>query len=259
MEVTDKWQFLNTHINSLDSQELLDELDRRLERRIKTSLCFLNVDVVIKIEKDPALKQAVENADFVLLDGMPLVWISKLYRQEVKEKISGSDFVPKLLEMAARKGRTVFLAGGKEGVAAQAAENMRAKIPGLRFAGISSPPFGFEKREEEIRLLNDNITKAGSDILVICLGCPKQEIYMEENRDKYQAWLSVCAGATVDFLAGHVKRCPPWMSRHGLEWFYRFLQEPRRLFKRYFIDDMKIIILAWKYRPGKRGRGKYGH
>ena len=108
----------------------------------------------------------------------------------------------------------------------------------------------------EIEKMNQIIRAAGPDILIMCLGCPKQEKYIAANREKYGAGLSVCAGATIDFLSGNVRRCPPWMSRHGLEWFYRFLQEPKRLFKRYFIDDMQIARLIWKYRGQRRPEGR---
>ena len=92
------------------------------------------------------------------------------------------------------------------------------------------------------------ISDVHPDILITCFGCPKQEKWIYENYRKYDAKVSICAGATVDFLAGNVKRAPRWMSEHGFEWFYRFLQEPNRMFKRYFIDDMKVIKLIRKYR-----------
>mgnify|MGYP001021427218 FL=1 len=92
------------------------------------------------------------------------------------------------------------------------------------------------------------ISEKKPDVLIACFGCPKQEKWIYENYQKYGAKVSICAGATVDFLAGNVNRAPKWMSDHGLEWFYRFLQEPKRMFKRYFIDDVKILSLIFKYR-----------
>lgn len=107
-----------------------------------------------------------------------------------------------------------------------------------------------DKLTEDFLLLNINqmISDVKPDLLVACFGCPKQEKWIYENIGKYDAKVSVCAGATVDFLAGNVKRAPRWMSEHGLEWFYRFLQEPKRMFKRYFVDDIKILKLISKYR-----------
>lgn len=252
--VNGKYRFLNTCINSISSSKLLEELDQRIASGKETSVVFVNVDVVIRIEKNPLLKQAVDAADYVLLDGMPLVWISKLYRQPVKEKISGSDFIPALLKRCAQKQYSVFLAGGREDVSQSAEQNIRRDCPGIRIAGRLSPPLGFEKDAAQRLAVNQAVTDAAPDVLVMCFGCPKQEIYIHENRKDYRASLSICGGGTIDFLAGNIRRCPPWMSRCGLEWFYRFLQEPSRLFKRYFIDDVKILALAWKYRPGKKSR-----
>lgn len=136
-------------------------------------------------------------------------------------------------------------------MAERAAKNLLMKYPGIQISGWYSPPYGFENQPEEIEKMNAAIHSAGPDIVIVCLGCPKQERYVYENRDTYKAGISICAGATIDFLAGNVKRCPAWMSRYGLEWFYRFLQEPKRLFKRYFIDDIQILRMVLKYRPGK--------
>ena len=102
--------------------------------------------------------------------------------------------------------------------------------------------------EDELNKINETISNVKPDLLIVCFGCPKQEKWIYENINKYDAKVSICAGATVDFLAGNMKRAPQWMSEHGLEWFYRFLQEPKRLFKRYFVNDIKILKLIGKYR-----------
>ena len=140
-----------------------------------------------------------------------------------------------------------FILGGKDGVAEQAKQKLEEKHPGIKVVGTYAPPVGFEKDEAELEKTNAVISQASPDLLIACLGCPKQEKFIYENIEKYDARVSVCAGATVDFLAGNVKRAPKWMSDHGLEWFYRFTQEPKRLFKRYFVDDVKILGLAFKY------------
>ena len=111
---------------------------------------------------------------------------------------------------------------------------------------------GFEKNKEELEKINEMISRVRPDLLIACFGCPKQEKWIYENMQKYDAKVSVCAGATVDFLAGNVRRAPKWMSEHGLEWFFRFLQEPGRMFRRYFIDDPQIIKLIFKYRAKGR-------
>ena len=228
--------------------ETVEAIEQMIAADKKSYVVAINVDVVMKIEADPYLKKIVDDADMVLVDGKPLVWISKLHEKPLKAKISGSDLVPLLCEISAKKGYSIFIIGGKDGIAAQARQRLEQKLPGIRIAGTYAPPFGFENDQEELDKINRMISEAHPDLLIACFGCPKQEKWIYENIEKYDAKVSVCAGATVDFLAGNVKRAPKWMSEHGLEWFYRFLQEPRRMFRRYFVDDMKIIGLIKKYR-----------
>ena len=142
----------------------------------------------------------------------------------------------------------MFILGGKEGIAEIAKKNLEKEYSNIKILGTYAPPFGFENDQKELEKINEMISLAKPDLLFVCFGCPKQEKWVYDNYKKYDAKVSICAGATVDFLAGNVKRAPKWMSNVGLEWFYRFLQEPKRLFKRYFIDDMKIIKLVFKYK-----------
>lgn len=244
----EKQPLLNTFINNVTMSETVEAIEQMIAADKKSYVVAINVDVVMKIEADPYLKKIVDDADMVLVDGKPLVWISKLHEKPLKAKISGSDLVPLLCEISAKKGYSIFIIGGKDGIAAQARQRLEQKLPGIRIAGTYAPPFGFENDQEELDKINRMISEAHPDLLIACFGCPKQEKWIYENIEKYDAKVSVCAGATVDFLAGNVKRAPKWMSEHGLEWFYRFLQEPRRMFRRYFVDDMKIIGLIKKYR-----------
>lgn len=243
-----KQQLLNTYINNFDMDEAIDAIGHLIDSKIKSYIVAINVDVVIKMEKDKYLKQITDEADIVLVDGKPLVWIAKLHKRPVKAKISGSDLVPLLCEESAKKGYSIFIIGGKDGAAEMAKTRLEEQTPGINIVGTYAPPFGFENSEMELDKINKLISAAKPDILIACFGCPKQEKWIYENYQKYDATVSICAGATVDFLAGNVNRAPKWMSEHGLEWFYRFLQEPKRMFKRYFVDDVKIARLVWKYR-----------
>ena len=243
-----KQQLLNTYVNNLTMSETIDAVEELIKSEKKSYVVAINVDVVIKIEKDPYLKKIVDNADMVLVDGKPLVWISNFYGKPLKAKISGSDLVPLLCEEASKKQYSIFIIGGKEGVAEQAKQNLEKRLPGIRIVGTYAPTYGFEKNDAELNKINTLLSEAKPDLLIACFGCPKQEKWIFENISKYDAKVSICAGATVDFLAGNIKRAPRWMSEHGLEWLYRFLQEPKRMFKRYFIDDMKIFRLILKYK-----------
>lgn len=245
--VMKKQALLNTYINNVTMTETIADIEQMIEGNKKSYVVAINVDVVMKIEDDSYLKKVVDDADMVLVDGKPLVWISKLHGKPLKEKISGSDLVPLLCEVAAEKGYKIFIIGGKDGIAEQAKQKLEVKHPNIRIVGTYAPPFEFEKNDGELNKINQMISEMHPDLLIACFGCPKQEKWIYENIEKYDAKVSICAGATVDFLAGNVKRAPRWMSEHGLEWFYRFLQEPKRMFKRYFVDDIKIVKLIFKY------------
>lgn len=245
-----KIPFLNTHVDNLTMAETLARIEDMLALRKPSCVMPVNVDVIVKMEQDAELRQVVNTADLVLADGKPLIWISRLHHLPIREKISGSDLVPKLCERAAEKGYSVFILGGQEGVAEKAGTRLQERLPTLRVCGTYAPPLGFEKDEDELARIDRMIAEAKPDLLIVCLGCPKQEKWTAAHYQKCGATVSVCAGATVDFLAGHVRRAPKWMSDHGLEWLYRFLQEPGRLFKRYFVEDVKIMKLIKKYRGG---------
>ena len=243
-----KQRLLNITVDNLHMDEVIDEIESKIIKKEKAYIVPVNVDVIIKSDKDTSLKEILDKADMVLVDGKPLIWISKWIKRPVKEKISGSDLVPKLCQTAAYRGYTIFIIGGKEGVADRAKANLERDFNNIKIVGTYSPPLGFENDKEELSRINQRISNVCPDIVIACFGCPKQEKWVYENYKEYNAIVSVCAGATVDFLAGNIKRAPKWMSDHGLEWFYRFLKEPKRLFKRYFVDDFNILKLVFKYR-----------
>lgn len=243
-----KIALLNTFFNDLTCLEAVDVIDDLIRKKQKAYVVEVNTDVAVKIEDDPYLKQITDEADLVLADGKPLIWISKLYGRPLREKVSGSDLTLALCRRAAEKGYRVFLLGGAEGVGEQAKAKLEERFPGLCVAGTYAPPLGFEKSEAGLAHTREVVSAARPDLVIVCFGCPKQEKWIYENYRETGGSVFLCAGGTVNFLAGQVRRAPEWMSNHGLEWFFRFLMEPRRLFKRYFIDDMRIIRLFLKYR-----------
>ena len=243
-----KQPLLNTYVNNVSMKETLHEICHLIEKKKKSYVVAINVDVVMKMETDKYLKKITDEADLTLVDGKPLVWIAKWHKHPVKAKISGSDLVPYLCKVASKKQYSIFIIGGREGIAEKAKLNLERDLPNIRIVGTYAPPLGFEKDEAELEKINAMVSNVHPDILVACFGCPKQEKWIYENYQKYDATVSICAGATVDFLAGSVSRAPEWMRDHGFEWIYRLFQEPKRLFKRYLVEDIKIIGLVWKYR-----------
>lgn len=241
-------KFMNTEIDNLTMTEALQEIDALIQQDINAYVVTPNVDHIVQLERGGELCNVYQSANLILADGKPLLWLSKWLHTPLKEKISGSDLLPLLCDMAAKKGYKMFLLGAAEGVAARAAKNLCQTYSGLQIVGTYSPPYGFEKNEDEISKIVDMVKESNPDILIVGLGCPKQELFIYHHRDKLQVPISLGLGASIDFEAGEVKRAPKWMSECGLEWFYRFLQDPKRLAKRYFIDDMKIFKLAIKYK-----------
>lgn len=241
-------KFMNTEIDNLTMKETLDEIDKLILKNDKSYVVTPNVDHIVQLETDVELKNIYRDASLILADGKPLLWISKWYKTPIKEKISGSDLFPLLCEMAAKKGYSMFFLGAAEGVAAKAAENLKKKYNGLKIVGTYSPPYGFEKDEIESEKIIDMVKEAHPDILILGLGSPKQEKFVYHYCKDLGVPISLGLGASLDFEAGNIRRAPKWMSDHGLEWLYRLIKEPKRMFKRYIIDDCKIVKLIIKYK-----------
>lgn len=178
---------------------------------------------------------------------MPLVWISKLKNTPIKEKVSGSDLFPRVCELAAKRKYSLFLLGAAEGIADKAAKKLKDKYDELNIVGTYSPSYGFEKNEDEIEKIIEMINKVKPDILAVGVGAPKQEKFIYNYRDKLNVPISLAIGASLDFEAGNISRAPKWMQNIGLEWFYRLCMEPKRMFKRYIVDDLKIFFIALRY------------
>ena len=239
--------FMNTQIDNYTMEEAIDAIDRLICQNKNGYVVTPNIDHIVKLESDQLLQKVYADADIILTDGKPMIWMSRLYGTPIKEKVSGSDLFPNLCRLAAGKGYRVFLLGAAEGVAAKAALNLQNKFPGLIIAGTYSPPFGFEKDEKELQNILRIVTEAKPHILIVGLGCPKQEKFIYNYRNELNVPVSLGLGASIDFEAGILKRAPKWMADHGFEWFYRIVQDPKRMAKRYFVDDMKIIRLFFKY------------
>ena len=240
-------KFMNTEIDNLTMQEALETIDALIQENKNAYVVTPNVDHIVQLETNKELQDVYANASLILTDGKPLLWIAKWYGTPIKEKISGSDLFPLLCDMAAKKGYSMFFLGAAEGVAAKAADNLMNKYKGLQVIGTYSPPYGFENDSSEMNKIDAMIKKARPDILIVGLGCPKQEKFIYNNYKKLGVPISLGLGASFDFEAGNIKRAPKWMANHGLEWLFRITQDPKRLMKRYLINDMKIFKLAVKY------------
>lgn len=247
-----RMKFMNIEIDNLTMKETLQVIKSLIKEKKSAYVVTPNVDHIVQLETNKELKQVYTNASLILADGKPLLWIAKWYGTPIKEKISGSDLFPVLCKMASEEGYKMFFLGAAEGVAAKAAKNLAQKYTGLQIVGTYSPPFGFEKDKEEMLKIKEMIKKAKPDILIVGLGCPKQEMFMYHHCMEIGVPISFGLGASLDFEAGNIKRAPKWMTNHGLEWLFRITQDPKRMAKRYLINDRKIFRLAMKYKKVSR-------
>ena len=241
-------KLLNIYIDNYTMREAINEIDCLIQRQVPSYVVTPNLDHIVTLENDEEFKEVYRNADMVVADGKPLIWISKIKKTPIKEKISGSDLFPHMCELAVQKGYTIFIMGAQEGVADRAVKNLKEKYPGIKFVGTYSPSFGFEKKEDELKKMEKMILSTKPDILAVSLGSPKGEKFIYKHLKEYGVPLCISIGATIDFEAGNVKRAPKWMSDIGLEWLFRITQDPKRLLKRYWTDAVKIVPIIMKYK-----------
>lgn len=243
-----RFKFMNSKIDNLSMDEALESINELVFENKNAYVVTPNVDHIVMLENDEEFQKIYENANLILADGQPLIWISKFYKTPIKEKISGSDLFPRICKMASEKGYRMFFLGAAEGVADRAAKNLIKKYPGLQIVGTYSPPYDFEGDKIEINKIIEMIRREQPHILIVGLGAPKQEKFIFRYKEQMGVPISLGLGASLDFEAGNVKRSPKWMSNCGLEWFYRLCKEPKRMFKRYIIHDTKIFKLMMKYK-----------
>lgn len=242
--VMDSVRFGRIHAHHLTFDGALAAIEQLCAKGEGGYVVTPNVDHVVLAEKDPQLVEAYARASLSLVDGKPLVWLSQAMGTPLPEKISGSDLARPLAARAAQKGLSVFFLGAKEGVGRRAADVLVAENPGLRVAGVLSPPLGFEKDEGQNADVVRAIRESGANLVFVALGAPKQELWMARHSDVLAPAVLLGVGGTLDFIAGEVKRAPSWMSDAGLEWLYRLAQEPRRMAGRYLVRDRAFAGIA---------------
>lgn len=218
----------------------------------------VNVDHMQRFRTDPTTCGLHRGADLVVADGMPLLWAARLQGTPLPERVAGSDLIWLLAERANDEGRSLYLMGGEPGAAEGAAAELRARWPKLRIAGTSSPRVSAQPLPNEVAPIAEELDRARPDLVYVALGAPKQERLIEALRPGRGAiwWMGV--GISLSFAAGQIGRAPRWMQRSGLEWLHRMLQEPGRLARRYFRDDLPYLIgLLWRSQRARRLRGSH--
>jgi N-acetylglucosaminyldiphosphoundecaprenol N-acetyl-beta-D-mannosaminyltransferase len=207
-----------------------------------------NVDHIMRLRRVAEFRDAYRQAALAVPDGVPLLWASRFLGRPLKGRVNGTDLFELLAARAAAKGYRVFLLGGNPGTAERSAQVLKSRHPDLGVAGTFCPPFGFEKDEGQITGIQARVRDAGADILLVGLGSPKQEMWMHRHGGGCGVAVAIGVGISFSLVGGEIARAPAWMQSSGLEWLWRLAMEPRRLWKRYLVDDLPFFWLVLRER-----------
>jgi exopolysaccharide biosynthesis WecB/TagA/CpsF family protein len=240
----------------------LEVIEQAVSNRTRNLISTVNLDVLVQSMKDIVLQRIIYGASWVTPDGMPIVWTGRLLSSGIRERVAGSDLIPALVERASHKGFALFFLGGQEGVARLAAERCRTQWPGVKIVGTCSPPFS-SIWEMDNDTLVDLVNRSAPDILLVALGCPKQEKWLSFNYRRLNVPVMICVGATLDFLSGRIRRAPKWVQSINAEWIFRLLMEPRRMARRYAVDIRdglpRLAIQTLVSTLGRKEKAKKNH
>jgi N-acetylglucosaminyldiphosphoundecaprenol N-acetyl-beta-D-mannosaminyltransferase len=196
----------------------------------------------MECQRDPCIRQAVNGAGLAAPDGMPLVWLSRARSGRPVSRVYGPDLLLSSCQLSVERGYSHYFYGGDAGVPELLASRLQAKFPGLKVAGVYSPPFRPLSPAESVEVV-DRINEAGPDLVWVGLGTPKQDLWMAEYRPRLAAPVLVGVGAAFNFHTGLIPQAPAWMQRCGLEWLFRLIQEPGRLWYRYLVYNPWFVLL----------------
>jgi N-acetylglucosaminyldiphosphoundecaprenol N-acetyl-beta-D-mannosaminyltransferase len=241
-EVLPTASLMGLRLARVDRHRLLDHLFSSLRANSGGWLVTANLDFLRRYARDFQARELYDAAEIRVADGMPLVWACRIQGDNLPERIPGSSLVWLIVERAAQEGRSVYLLGGTPGANERAAKILVERYPSLRLCGGSSPLISSPPSAAEIEDVLAVLVEARPDILLVGLGSPKQEQLIRALRAHLPSTWMVGIGISLSFIAGDVKRAPTWMRKMGLEWVHRLLQEPRRLMRRYLIDDLPFAL-----------------
>lgn len=246
-------RIMRTAVDNVSLAETLDRIEAFVAEGTPRLIVTANVDHLMLLENNQAFRAAYARADLVTCDSIPLKWALRFLGRPIKERVAGADLIGPLCARAAQRGLSLFFLGAAPGVAAKAKEVLEKRYPGVKIVGTYAPPVmpldELLRDRESVR----RVREARPDVLLVAFGAPKQEIWLDALRHELGVPVGIGVGAAFDFAAGIVKRAPAWVQNAGLEWLWRFFQEPKRLWRRYFLMDARFIyfILKEKIRPGR--------
>ena len=245
--MTQRISMMGCLIDNLTMEETLQRVDSFIRAGTPHQHVVVNVDKLVKASREPELRRIINDCALVNADGMPVVWAARLLGKPLKERVAGIDLFEALMQRAAVRGWRVFLLGAREEVVAGVRAIYEKKYSGLVIAGHRN---GYWTPAEEEGVA-EQVAASGADLLFVAISSPKKEQFLGNYQARMRVPFAMGVGGSFDVAAGLLKRAPRWMQQAGLEWFYRFLQEPRRMFRRYFIEDMAFLWLFLKEAVGR--------
>jgi len=232
---------LGVRLNAVRIPEVIQQIERWIEdRKVGRFIAVANTHVVMESQQDVSFKRLINSADLCVPDGMPLVWCGRFHGHPLRRRVYGPELMLTFCQETAAKGYRHFFYGGDPDVSGELVKRLQETCPGIQIAGAYSPPFRPLTREEDGEII-ERINLARPDVLWVGLGCPKQERWIHGHRQQLKVAAMVAVGQAFDLLSGRKKPAPTWMSENGLEWVFRLIQEPRRLWRRYLVYNTKFI------------------
>ena len=242
---------LGVGISALNMENALAQISRWIRHQERHYVSVCNVHTVIECQRNPEMRKAVNGAGLATPDGMPLVWLARRKSGRNVQRVYGPDLMLALCQLSAQTGYSHYFYGGASGVPELLAERLTARFPGLKVAGSFSPPFRPLTSKEDTEIAA-RINAAAPDVVWVGLGTPKQDLWMAAHRSRLDASVLIGVGAAFDFHTGRQKQAPRWMQRNGLEWLFRLVQEPRRLWCRYLVYNPLFVALVFAQAVGLR-------
>lgn len=237
-----KTNLLGIDVFKMNMEQVLNLCEQNIQQREPLLLGVVNVAKLVNSRKNRQLKDSVQDADVVLADGLGVVWLSKLIGDPLPERVAGIDIMCRLLERASRKNYRVYFLGARKEVVEKVVAYSNENYPGVSVAGFRDGYFD----EKDGNIIAEDIRNSHADILFVAMTSPKKENFLSKWREHMDVPVCHGVGGSFDVVAGEVKRAPVWMQRSGLEWFYRVLQEPRRMWRRYLVTNSIFILLGTK-------------
>jgi len=240
-----KVDFVGIPLDNLSMSETVDRINNSITCKKQIHHCVINAGKVVKMQNDKKLYESVISSDIINADGMSIVWAAKLFGFKIKERVAGIDLMENLVELAHKKKYICFFLGAKEKVVKKTVDHYSKKYSDLEIGGYRN---GYFVKHEE-KIIIDQIIKSKANLLFVAMSSPKKEIFLNKYKAELKSVnLIMGVGGSFDVISGHVKRAPLFVQKIGLEWFYRLVQEPERMWRRYLIGNVKFIIIILKAR-----------